>query len=86
MSLHQWTRRRLRMCYLKQWQNPNPVYRNLVKLGLRPDFARDLSGSGKGYWRLAKTPQMNIALGLAFWANQGLLSLIQLYDKRRSVS
>jgi len=74
------------MCYLKQWQNPNPVYRNLVKLGLRPDFARNLSGSGKGYWRLAKTPQMNIALGLAFCANQGPLILVQLDDKHLSVS
>ena len=85
-SLDQWTRRRLRMCYLKQWKKPKAVYHNLVKLGLRPDFARNLSGSGKGYWRLANTPQMNIALGLAFWANQGLLSLVQLYDKHRSVS
>ena len=85
-SLDQWTRRRLRMCYLKQWKKPQTVYRNLVKLGLSPDFARQLSGSGKGYWRLANTPQVNKALGLAFWANQGLLSLVQLYDKLRSVS
>ncbi|MDO9591873.1 MAG: group II intron reverse transcriptase/maturase, partial [Erysipelotrichaceae bacterium] len=85
-SLDQWTRRRLRMCYLKQWKKPKTVHRNLVKLGLSADFARQLSGSGKGYWRLSNTPQMNKALGLAFWANQGLLSLVQLYDKHRSVS
>ncbi|KAF0195016.1 MAG: reverse transcriptase (RNA-dependent DNA polymerase) [Bacillota bacterium] len=85
-SLDQWTRRRLRMCYLKQWKKPKSVYRNLVKLGLSADFARRISGSGKGYWRLSNTPQMNKALGLAFWANQGLLSLVHLYDKHRSVS
>ena len=84
-SLDEWTRRRLRMCYLKQWKKPQTVYRNLIRLGLSPDFARSLSGSGKGYWRLSNTPQMNKALGLAFWANQGLLSLVLLYDKYRSV-
>lgn len=85
-ALDEWTRRRLRMCYLKQWKKPQTVYRNLLGLGLKPDFARNLSGSGKGYWRLSNTPQINKALGLAFWANQGLLSLVQLYDKYRSVS
>ena len=85
-ELDEWIRRRLRMCYLKQWKKPQAVYRNLVKLGLAPDFARRICGSGKGYWRLSNTPQMNKALGLTFWANQGLLSLTQRYDQYRSVS
>jgi hypothetical protein len=36
-----------------------------------------ISSSRKGYWRLAMTPQLNKALGLAYWRNQGLFSLAE---------
>lgn len=48
-------------------------------LGIPEDWARKTSGSRKAYWRLANTPQVNKALGLAYWRNQGLLSLMNLY-------
>lgn len=78
-DLDRWIRRRLRMCLLKQWKKPKTVRRNLVALGV-PDWqARRLSSSRRAYWRLAKTPQMNRALDLAYWKAQGLLSLMELY-------
>lgn len=78
-ELDEWIRRRLRMCMLKQWKKPKTKYKNLVALGVNPEEARKLAGSRKGYWRLSDTPQVNQALGLAYWQNQGLLSLVNTY-------
>ena len=77
--LDEWIRRRLRMCLLKQWKKPKTKCRNLVALGIYPEEARKLAGSRKGYWRLSDTPQVNKALGLAYWQNQGLISLVDRY-------
>jgi RNA-directed DNA polymerase len=46
-----------------------------VALGIPEEWATKISNSRKGYWRLSKTPQVNKALGVAFWRNQGLVSL-----------
>ena len=85
-SLDEWIRRRLRMCLLKQWKKPKTRTRNLVALGLSRDWARLIGGSRKGYWRLSMTPQMNKALGLAYWRSQGLVSLSERYNAIRSTS
>lgn len=82
-ALDEWVRRRLRMCLLKQWKRPATKRRNLVALGIPEDWARLISGSRKGYWRLAKTPQVNKALGLAYWRDQGLTSLADRYRELR---
>lgn len=83
-TLDEWTRRRLRMCRLKQWKKPKTKHRNLVTLGINKDWARNISGSRKGYWCLSDTPQVNKALGLAYWRNQGLVSLVETYHQLRS--
>lgn len=85
-SLDEWTRRRLRMCLLKQWKKPKTKKRNLVALGSSPEWASLISGSRKGYWRLANTPQMNKALGIAYWQFQGLKSLVERYNALRSTT
>lgn len=85
-SLDEWLRRRLRMCLLKQWKKPRTKRRNLVAQGIPNDWAMLISCSRKGYWRLAKTPQVNKALGLAYWQNQGLFSLVEMYRNLRGAS
>lgn len=85
-TLDEWTRRRLRMCLLKQWKKPKTKKRNLVALGIPRDWAALISGSRKGYWRLSKSPQINKALGIAFWRAQGLKSLVERYDALRSTT
>jgi len=85
-TLDEWVRRRLRMCYLKQWKKPKSKKRNLVALGLPKEWASLISGSRKGNWRLSNTPQVNKALGLAFWREQGLKSLVEQYDYIRSTT
>ena len=85
-ALDEWIRRRLRMCLLKQWKRPRTRRRNLVALGIPEDWACLISGSRKGCWRLANTPQVNKALGLAYWRSQGLVSLVDRYRELRSAS
>ncbi|TLN00088.1 group II intron reverse transcriptase/maturase [bacterium] len=84
--LDEWVRRRLRMCLLKHWKKPKTKKRNLVSLGIPMDWAMLICCSRKGYWRLSKSPQVNKALGLAYWQSQGLRSLSTRYDKLRSTS
>lgn len=74
--LDKWIRRRLRMCYLKQWKLCRTKLRNLVNLGIPKGWAINIAYSRKRYWRLANTPQVNKALGLSFWKEQGLVSLV----------
>jgi len=73
--LDKWIRRRLRMCVLKHWKKPKTKRRELIKLGIPVESAKKISSSRKGYWRLARTPQLNRALGLHYWEAQGLFSL-----------
>lgn len=75
-----WIRRRLRMCLLKQWKQPKTRLRELVKLGVPREKAVLISSSGKGYWRLARTPQLHKALGLKYWKEKGLVSLADRYS------
>lgn len=85
-SLDEWIRRRLRMCLLKQWKKPRTKRKNLVCLGIPNEWAALISRSRKKYWRLANTPQVNKALGLAYWHEQGLCSLVERFDALRSTT
>jgi RNA-directed DNA polymerase len=78
-GLDEWVRRRLRMCLLKQWKLPRTKLMNLVKLGISEQWAGCIAFSRKLHWRMANTPQVNKALGLAYWRKQGLVSLVDRY-------
>ena len=77
-KLDQWIRRRLRMCILKQWKNIGTKRRKLLSLGLSHDAAMKIASSRKGYWRLAKTPQLHIAMGNRYFKALGLFSLVSV--------
>lgn len=51
-----WIRRRLRMCYWKEWKLPQTKYRRLVGLGAKEVDAKRWSYSRKGYWAIAGSP------------------------------
>jgi len=78
-ELDEWIRRRLRMCLLKQWKRGKTKLHNLVALGLPKDWAGCIAYSRKHQWRLANTPQIHKALGLAYWRKQGLVTLVGRY-------
>lgn len=80
-DLDGWIRRRVRMCYWKQWRYPRTKVRNLVRLGVNLDMAIKHSVTRKRYWRLSRTPAMRYAMPNKWLTQQGLLSLKQLWSE-----
>ncbi|MGJ0492789.1 group II intron reverse transcriptase/maturase [Methylobacter sp.] len=75
VDLDNWIRRRIRMCYWKQWRKPRTKIRNLIKLGVPKRAAISCGLSSKSYWRSSKSPGINMGLGLKYLKQQGLFSL-----------
>lgn len=76
-----WLRRRVRMCYWKQWRRIKTRIGELMRLGVPKDFAIGTGMSRKGYWHLAKTLSTNCGLGNTFLEKQGLSSIRTLWIK-----
>jgi RNA-directed DNA polymerase len=74
-GLDEWIRRRLRMCYLKQWRKPRTRIRNLIKLGTRTRTAVSLGLSSKGPYRLARTLATQSGMTNKWLEQQGLVSV-----------
>jgi len=79
VELDGWIRRRVRMCYWKQWRYPRTKVRNLRRLGVNLDWAIKHAISRKGYWRMSRTPALRTAMSKKWLEQQGLLSLKQLW-------
>jgi RNA-directed DNA polymerase len=79
VELDHWLRRRIRMCYLKQWGRARSRIGRLIKLG-SPKYHAILTGlSRKGYWHLAKTLSTNCGLSKTYLDEQGLVSIRTLW-------
>lgn len=79
VEYNHWVRRRIRMCYWKQWRRAKKRIGELIKLGA-PKYHAILTGlSRKGYWHLAKTLSTNCGLGNEFLQRQGLISIRTLW-------
>jgi len=81
VELDGWIRRRLRMCYWKQWRRPRRRIRELIKLGVGKYDAIRLGLSRKSYWRLSKTLATNAGLSNAHFEEIGLISMRTLWCK-----
>ena len=57
-NLDDWLRRRIRMCYWKQWRHPRTEVRKLMELGVPKDFAVITGSSSKAYWHLFETASL----------------------------
>lgn len=78
-DLDQWLRRRVRMCYWKQWRRPRRRITQLLKLRVPKSDAIFAGISRKSYWRLATAPGMQIGLSNDWLGSQGLLSVRDLW-------
>ena len=75
----QWLRRRLRCLKLKQCRKTLAIARLLMSLGVREDSAWMLALSGKGWWRLADTPQAHRGMSLSWFKQIGLIVPDEFY-------
>ena len=78
-KLDKWIRRRIRMCYWKQWKKTKTKYENLKKLGIKDDMAWSCTNTRKGYWRLADNRIINKALNNKTLEIQGYISISSAY-------
>jgi RNA-directed DNA polymerase len=78
-ALDGWLRRRIRMCYWKQWRRPRTRIANLLKLGTSKRQAISTGISRKGYWRLSKTLATQTGMTNEWLEQQGLLSIRKLW-------
>lgn len=82
-DLDGWIRRRLRLCYWKQWKLPRTRIRKLIGLGIDKHKAYEWGNTRKGYWRITNSPILHRTLNNAFWRKEGLRSLYERYENLR---
>ncbi len=64
-ELDEWIRRRIRMCYWKQWRWARTKIKNLLALGADLKSAIQHGASSNSYWQLSRTPVINQAISNA---------------------
>lgn len=80
-EIDQWLRRRIRMCYWKQWRWVRTKVRNLLALGVGKRQAILTGISSKSYWHLSKTKATQMAMSNDWLKRQGLISVRDLWLK-----
>ncbi len=78
-ELDKWIRRRLRMCYWKQWKKIKTKHDNLVKLGVDNDEAWKFANTRKSYWRISNSAILAKSLTNKTLERLGYLSLSSVY-------
>jgi RNA-directed DNA polymerase len=78
-EIDHWLRRRVRMCYWKQWGRFKARVRNLLKLGTHPGVAIPMCFSRKGPWKCARTLATQTGMTNQWLMDQGLLSVKELW-------
>ena len=78
-EIDHWLRRRVRMCYIKQWRWCRTKVRELVKLGTNLRLAISIGLSRKGPYRLAKTLATQSGMTNQWLKDQGLLFVKDLW-------
>jgi RNA-directed DNA polymerase len=77
--LDQWIREKLRCCRLKQCKRAKALADFLRERGVAEWSAWEVALSGKGWWRLAHTPQAHGAMSIKWWEQMGLQSVQKRY-------
>jgi len=81
----EWLRRRLRMCYWKQWKKISTKHDYLVRLGISESKAWEFANTRKGYWHTANSPILNCSLTMNYFRNHGLRCLSDVYSLSSSL-
>ncbi len=82
-EMDKWLRRRLRLCYWKQWKKIKTKHDNLIKLGLDSFKALEYANTRKGYWRISQSPILTRTLSNKYLKEQGFITLTESYLRFR---
>jgi group II intron reverse transcriptase/maturase len=80
LRLDGWLRRRLRMCYWKQWKRVKTKQANLVRLGIPSRKAWEHANTRKSYWHTSNSYILGCTLTNAYLGQQGFVGLAYVYD------
>lgn len=80
-ELDHWLRRRIRMCYWKQWRWVRTKVRHLLALGTGKRQAILTALSSKSYWHLSRTLATQTGMTNAWLQSQGLIAVRDLWLK-----
>jgi len=78
--LDEWLKRRIRMCYWKQWKRVRTRYGNLIKLGIGISKAWEYANTRKGYWRISNSPILTRTFTNEYLKEQGFQSIAERYS------
>jgi len=78
-ELDEWIRRRVRMCYWKQWRRCRKRVRELLKRGVSERQAVLTALSRKSYWHLSRTMATQWGMNDAWLESQGLVPVRTLW-------
>jgi RNA-directed DNA polymerase len=76
IALTRWVRLRLRAAFWRQWKTPRRRRAALIALGVSGQL-RNMAGSGRGPWHLARSKALSVGLSNAYFKSLGLPSLIK---------
>lgn len=79
-TLDEWLRRRIRMCFWKQWKKIKAKHDNLVRLGIPNNKAWEYANTRKGYWRISNSPILSRTLTNKYLREIGLVSISVIYS------
>ena len=79
-GIDEWIRRRVRMCYWKQWRFARTKVRNLLRLGTNKRHAILSALSRKSYWHMSRTLATQSGMTNEWLAGQGLISIKKMWS------
>ena len=79
-TLDEWLRRRIRMCFWKQWKKIRTKHDNILKLGIGKNKAWEYANTRKGYWRIANSPILARTLTNEYLKKIGFVSISERYS------
>lgn len=74
-------RTRIRVIIWKQWKIPKRRTKALIQLGVRPELAKTISYTRKGYQLICKTDWLKFAINIERLRKRGLVFLLDKYTK-----
>lgn len=79
-AINEWTRRRIRQIFWKQWKKIKTKHDNLVKLGIPNDKAWEWAYTRKAYWRIADSWILHRSLTNEYLASIGYDDISKRYE------
>lgn len=75
-KLESWLYRRLRCAYWRQWKTGVNRAKQLRKLGVETQLAKQTAGTNKGPWNTSMSPALSIALPKTYFEKLGVPKMI----------